>query len=187
MNGIYQTDETGKENITGELELQHFPLWVINPFIPDGIVNFRGDIDGTLAMEGNPLKPVLNGGLQLDSVLMVMPDMSIGFRFDNKQVKMQDSKMVFDKFNIYTRGETPFVVNGSVDFSDLEKMMVDLRMKTSNYELMNAPKNRKATMYGKIYVDVDATLNGPVDELKMRGNMNVLGKTDFTYVLKDSP
>jgi hypothetical protein len=187
MNGIYQTDETGQENITGELELQHFPLWVINPFVPDGIVNFRGDIDGTLAMEGNPLKPVLNGGLQLDSVLMVMPDMSIGFRFDNKQVKMQDSKMVFDKFNIYTRGETPFVVNGSVDFSDLEKMMVDLRMKTSNYELMNAPKNRKATMYGKIYVDVDATLNGPVDELKMRGNMNVLGKTDFTYVLKDSP
>ena len=187
MNGIYQADETGQENITGELELQHFPLWVINPFIPDGMVNFRGDIDGTLAMEGNPTKPVLNGGLQLDSVLMVMPDMSIGFRFDNKEVKMQDSKMVFDKFNIYTRGETPFVVNGTVDFSDLEKMMVDLRMKTSNYELMNAPKNRKATMYGKIYVDVDATLNGPVDELKMRGNMNVLGKTDFTYVLKDSP
>ena len=187
MNGIYQADEAGQENITGELELQHFPLWVINPFIPDGMVRFRGDIDGTLSMEGNPTKPVLNGGLQLDSVLMIMPDMSVGFRFDNKQVKMQDSKMVFDKFNIYTRGETPFVVNGTVDFSDLEKMMVDLRMKTSNYELMNAPKNRKATMYGKIYVDVDATLNGPVDELKMRGNMNVLGKTDFTYVLKDSP
>ena len=187
MNGLYQADETGQENITGEFELQHFPLWVINPFIPDGMVRFRGDIDGTLTMAGNPAKPVLNGGLQLDSVLMVMPDMSIGFRFDNKQVKMQDSKMVFDKFNIYTRGETPFVVNGSVDFSDLEKMMVDLRMKTSDYELMNAPKNRKATMYGKIYVDVDATLNGPVDELKMRGNMNVLGKTDFTYVLKDSP
>jgi len=187
MNGIYQADETGAENITGELELQHFPLRVINPFIPDKMVRFRGDIDGTLAMEGSPMKPVLNGGLQLDSVLMVMPDMSVGFRFDNKQVKMQDSKMVFDKFNIYTRGETPFVVNGSVDFSDMEKMLVDLRMKTSNYELMNAPKNRRATIYGKIYVDVDATLRGSVDELKMRGNMNVLGKTDFTYVLKDSP
>ena len=187
MNGVYQADETGQENITGELELQHFPLRVINPFIPEKMVGFTGDIDGTLSMTGSPMKPVLNGGLQLDSVLMIMPDMSVGFRFDNKQVKMQDSKMVFDKFNIYTKGETPFVVNGSVDFSDMEKMMVDLRMKTSNYELMNAPKNRKATMYGKIYVDVDATLNGPVDELKMRGNMNVLGKTDFTYVLKDSP
>ena len=187
MNGIYQTDEQGNENITGELDLQHFPLEILNPFVPEKLVEFTGDIDGTLSMAGTPMKPVLNGGLKLDSVRMVLPDLSVGFRFDDKQVRMEDSKMVFDKFNIYTKGDTPFAINGFVDFSDMEKMMVDLRMKTKNYELMNAPKNRRATTYGKIYVDVDANLTGPLDELKMRGNMNVLGKTDFTYVLKDSP
>ena len=187
MNGIYQADAAGMETMTGDLELQHFPLWIINPFIPDKMVEFTGDIDGTLSMTGTPEKPILNGGLKLDSVNMAMPDMSINFRFDDKQVRMVDSKMVFDQFNIYTKGNTPFAINGSVDFSNLEKMMVDLRMKTKDYELMNAPKNRKATTYGKIYVDVDATLSGAVDELKMRGNMNVLGKTDFTYVLKESP
>lgn len=187
LNGIYRSDAFGRETIEGDLELSRFPLAVINPFIPDNMVKFRGRIDGTLSMEGNPMKPILNGGLRMDSVLMVMPDMSIGFRFDDKQVMVSDSRMVFDKFNIYTRGDAPFVVNGSIDFSDMEEMMVDLKMKATDYELMNAPKNRKATMYGKIYVDVDATLKGPVDELKMRGNMNVLGKTDFTYVLKDSP
>ena len=187
LSGIYQSDASGNTDITGDLELQHFPLKVINPFIPDRMVRFRGAIDGTLSMAGNPTKPVLNGGLKLDSVLMVMPDISVGFRFDDKQVRMENSRMIFDRFNIYTRGETPFIVNGSVDFSDMEKMMVDFRMKANDYELMNAPKNRRATIYGKMYVDVDATLKGPVNELKMRGNMNVLGKTDFTYVLKDSP
>ena len=187
LNGIYQSDGQGDENITGELELRHFPLNVINPFIPDGVVRFRGDLDGTLSMEGNPMKPQLNGALKLDSVLMLMPEMSVGFRFDDKQVRIADSRMVFDKFNIYTRGDTPFAVNGSVDFSDMENMLVDLRMKADDYELMNAPKRRNATTFGKIYVDVDANLTGPVSELKMRGNMNVLGKTDFTYVLKDSP
>ena len=187
LSGFYRADASGNEDVTGELDLNHFPLKVINPFIPDGMVRFRGQVDGTLSMTGNPMKPDLNGGLKLDSVLMLMPEMSVGFRFDDKQVEIADSKMMFDKFNIYTRGETPFVVNGSVDFSDLENMMVDLRMKTHDYELMNAPKRRNATTYGKIYVDVDATLNGPVSDLKMRGNMNVLGKTDFTYVLKDSP
>ena len=187
LNGIYQANEWGGETITGDLELSHFPLSVINPFIPDKMVEFTGDVDGTLSMNGTPAKPILNGGLKLDSVNLIMPDLSIALRFDDKQVMMNNSKMVFDKFNIYTKGDTPFAINGSVDFSDMEKMMVDLRMKASDYELMNAPKNRKATTYGKIYVDVDATLNGPVDELRMRGNMNVLGKTDFTYVLKDSP
>ena len=187
VNGIYQADALGNEDITGDLELHHFPLAVINPFIPERMVEFTGDIDGTLSMTGNPMRPNLNGGLKLDSVNMAMPDLSVGFRFDDKVVNMVDSKMMFDQFNIYTKGNTPFAINGFVDFSDLEKMLVDLRMKTNDYELMNAPRNRKATTYGKIYVDVDATLKGPVDELKMRGNMNVLGKTDFTYVLKDSP
>ena len=187
LNGIYRSNAAGYEDITGDLELDHFPLEVINPFIPDGMVEFTGSMDGTLSMTGSPMKPKLNGGLKLDSVNMMMPDMSIGFRFDDKQVKIADSRMVFDKFNIYTKGDTPFSINGNVDFSDMENMLIDLRMKANDYELMNAPKNRKATIYGKIYVDVDATLKGPVSDLKMRGNMNVLGKTDFTYVLKDSP
>ena len=187
LNGLYQVDEMDNENITGELALHHFPLKVINPFIPDKMVEFMGDIDGELSMTGNPMRPVLNGGLKLDSVNMAIPDLSVGFRFDDKQVRMEDSRMIFDKFNIYTKGDTPFAVNGAVDFSDMEEMLVDLHMKTRDYELMNAAKSRTATTYGKIYVDVDATLTGPVDALKMRGNMNVLGKTDFTYVLKDSP
>ena len=187
LNGVYQSDMSGNEDITGDLELVHFPLSVMNPFIPDKMVRFRGSVDGTLSMNGRPRNPRLNGGLKLDSVYMMMPELSIGFRFDDKQVTMNDSRLLFDKFNIYTRGESPFSVNGSVDFSDMENMLVDIRMKASNYELMDAPKNRRATTYGKIYVDVDATLQGPVEELKMRGNMNVLGKTDFTYVLKDSP
>jgi len=187
MNGIYRADNWGNEDLTGDVELSHFPLSVINPFIPEGMVTFTGDVDGSLSMEGNPMKPKLNGALALDSVHMTMPDLSLDFRFDDKQVRMTDSRMVFDKFNIYTQGDTPFAVNGSVDFSDMENMLVNLAMKTDNYELINAKKTRDATMYGKIYVDVDANLKGPVNELVMRGNMNVLGKTDFTYVLKDSP
>lgn len=187
LNGIYRADEKGNEDIVGELELSHFPLTVINPFIPDRMVEFVGNVDGTLSVMGNPMKPSLSGGLKLDSVHMAMPEMSIGFRFDDKQVSIVDSRMVFDNFNIYTKGDTPFGINGIVDFSNMENLFVDLRMKANDYELMNASKNRRATMYGKIFVDVDATLNGPVSDLKMRGNMNVLGKTDFTYVLKDSP
>lgn len=187
FGGVYHSDDRGSGHLVGELDLQHFPLRVVNPFIPDGMVAFTGDVDGTLTMDGTLSHPVLNGGLTMDSVSMALPELSVLFRFDDKPVRMVDSRLTFDKYNIYTKGKNPFTINGTVDFSDMEKMLVDLRMKASDYELMNAPKNRKATTYGKIYVDVDGTLKGPVDELKMRGNMNVLGKTDFTYVLKDSP
>lgn len=187
LGGIYVTAADGTGNLSADVEFEHFPLNVINPFIPDNMVELDGDIDGTLAMKGDPSKPLLNGGLALDSVTMFMPDMSALFRFDNEPVQMVNSKMMFKDFDIFTKGKTPFTINGSVDFSNLERMMVDLKMKAADYELLNAPRTKRALIYGKMYVDFDATLRGAVDELVMRGNMNVLGKTDFTYVLKDSP
>lgn len=187
LGGIYVASPDGVSNLSADVEFEHFPLNVINPFVPDNMVELDGDIDGTLAMKGDPSKPLLNGELSLDSVTMFMPDMSALFRFDNEPVQMVNSKMMFKDFDIFTKGKTPFTINGSVDFSNLERMMVDLKMKANNYELLNAPRTKRALVYGKMYVDFDATLRGPVDELMMRGNMNVLGKTDFTYVLKDSP
>ena len=187
VSGLYQAEEQGAEDLTGDMELSEFPLYIINPFVPEKMVEFSGCMNGTLAMSGNPMKPVMNGTLGMDSVVMALPDMSLRFRFDDKPVQMVDSRMTFEDYSIYAQGKSPFIVNGYVDMADLEKMSMDIRMKAKDYELMNAPKNRKATLYGKLFVDVDATLRGRMDELKMRGNMNVQGKTDLTYVLKESP
>ena len=60
-------------------------------------------------------------------------------------------------------------------------------MVARNYELVNAPRKKNSVLYGKVYVDLFSTLKGKLDNLKMRGNVNVQGRTDVTYVLKDSP
>ena len=190
LSGLYRLEDEKKnipEKLEADVRLTEFPLSVLNPFFPDQMVEMDGNIDGGLSIAGSTSKPLLNGELALNNVSMALPDLSVKFLFDKKRVQMKDSRLLFDKYHIYTKGKSPFTVHGQVDFSDLDKMMVDLRLRARDYELMNAPKTRRAVTYGKIYVDVDAVLNGPVDELKMRGNMNLLGKTDFTYVLKESP
>ena len=187
LGGLYRTEIHGDDEINAEMDLSDFPLYIINPFVPDKMVEFSGCMNGTLSMDGNLMKPVMNGTLNMDSVEMVLPDMSLRFLFDNKPVQMVDSRMTFEDYSIFTKGKSPFTINGIVNMTDLRQMSMDIQMKAKDYELMNAPKNRKATMYGKLFVDVDATLRGCMDELKMRGNMNVQGKTNLTYVLKESP
>ena len=187
LGGIYLPAEEGTGSLSADIAFEHFPLNVANPFVPDRMVELDGDIDGTLSMKGDPAKPLLNGELALDSVTFFMPEMSAMFRFDNEPVQVVNSKMMFKDFDIFTIGKTPFTINGEVDFSDLERTAVNLKMHAENYELLNAPRTKRAMVYGKMYVDFNATLRGPVEELVMRGNMNILGKTNVTYVLKDSP
>lgn len=187
LGGLYLPTDDGAGSLNAEVSLEHFPLSVANPFIPDHMVELLGRLDGALTVKGNPVKPILDGELALDSVAFFMPEMSAAFRLDNEPVQVANSRMMFKNFDIFTKGTTPFTINGNVDFSNLERVTADLKMKASNYELINAPRTRQALVYGKMYVDFDATLRGPLEELVMRGNMNVLGKTNFTYVLKDSP
>lgn len=71
--------------------------------------------------------------------------------------------------------------------TDMAAMDINLKMEAHNFELINAKQTKESLVHGKIYVDVNAMLKGRPDALTMRGNMNILGSSDFTYVLKDSP
>jgi hypothetical protein len=187
LNGTYQEHEEAEGYLSADLDLEHFPLEFLNPFVPENLVELTGDMDGCLVVKGTPSKPLVNGDLALDSVSMFMPDLSARFHFDNEPMKVENSKLLFKDFDIYTQGKNPFTINGTVDVSNLDRMTCDLRMKATNFELLNAPRTSRAMLYGKMYVDFNAFLNGPIDEMVMRGSMNVLGTTNFTYVMKDSP
>ena len=187
INGIYLNSKAGAGSITADVDFEHFPLFVLNPFIPDKLVEFSGDVNGTLSVKGHVSDPKLNGQLAMDSVVMDLPDYSARFNIDNSKLDVKDSKLVLTDYKIITAGKNPLTVNGTVDMTKLSAVNLDLRLRANNYELFNAPKTKRALTYGKMYVDLFAFLRGPVDNLIMRGNMNVLGNTDFTYIMKDSP
>ena len=169
------------------LSLSHLPLGLANGFIPDHLIALQGDLDGEVTVKGSTSSPVINGELVLDSVNVKSDVYGMNFRLDNRPVRIDNSKLTFDNFSVYTRTDNPFRLTGTVDFSDMADMLLDLRMVARNYELVNASRKKNSVLYGKVYVDVFSTLQGSVNNLKMRGNVNVLGKTDVTYVLKYSP
>lgn len=185
MNGDYQNVNDGVLDMA--LTMNHFPLKLVNGFIPERMVVLSGDLDGNVKVTGSASNPKINGQLMLDSVSAASEMYGVNFRFDNRPVRINDSKLNFDNFSVFTQGDNPFILTGSVDFSAISDIILDLRMVARNYELVNAPRKKNSVLYGKVYVDLFSTLKGKLDNLKMRGNVNVQGRTDVTYVLKDSP
>nr|MBP9495502.1 translocation/assembly module TamB domain-containing protein [Bacteroides sp.] len=184
LNGNYFSRN---DSLDVESALEHFPLQIANVFIPDQVVTLSGDLDGSLQLRGSTSKPLANGELMLDSVSVYASQAGARYWFDNRPVKIENSRMLFNQFSIYTTSKNPFAVNGLVDFRNLSRPTADLTLKASNYTLLDAPRTKESLVYGKVFVDMNTTVRGPLDALVMRGNMNVLGNTDVTYVLKDSP
>lgn len=178
---------TGKDSLEVNTTLEHFPLRVANAFIPDQMVTLSGDMDGNLNITGSTEQPLINGELVLDSVAVFSSQYGARFMFDNRPVQIKNNRLLFDKFAIYTTSKNPFTIDGYVDFRDMSRPMANLNMLAQNYTLLDAKRTRESLVYGKVFADFRATVKGPLDGLNMRGNVSLLGNTDVSYVLTDSP
>lgn len=186
-DGNYTENYATEGMLNGEMLLEDFPLRVANAFLPGELLAMQGNLSGKLTLQGPPDDLRTDGNLHFDDGQLSSPLYSLQFTLDNRPVSITDSRLMFDNFNIYARGKAPFTLNGSIDFANLSRMTTDLRMRATEYELLNARQNKQAVAYGKVFIDLYSSIRGPIDAPTVRGTMKVLGKTDVTYVLKDSP
>lgn len=175
------------EEVSYKVNVKNFPLGLVNPFVPDGFIEFTGGINGEMTMKGSMMKPDFNGQLSFDSTYVMVTQYGAKFRFEDKPLVVSSSRLKFDRFSLFTSSDNPFVIDGNVDFSDLGKMTADIRLGARNYELLNAKRTKKSIAYGKAFIDANVNIKGPVDALSMNGYLKLLGQTNLGYVLKDSP
>ena len=189
ITGKYKAadNEGGKDDINAHLRLQRFPLILSGAFVPDDMVKLYGYANADFQINGSSALPVVNGSLTTDSVNVFVPMTSMSLRFENKPITVANNKLIFDKYSIYSRGKNPYVIDGSIDFADMENMYIDLNMTARNFEVFNSKKNRTSMVYGKMYIDLNTLIKGTPDAISVRGNANILGSSDFTYVLRESP
>ena len=185
LSGTYYNQGGG--SLDAKLQLTRFPLSLVNGFVPDQIVGLEGYGEGELTIKGALKTPQVDGEIYLDSSYLVSVPYGMRMRFDNDPVRIVGSNLLFENFSLYSYNENPLTLHGSINFSNLDKILVDLRMRARDYQVISEKENPNSIAYGKAFVDIFGRIQGTLDNLNMRGRLNVLGSTDMSYVLRDTP
>jgi hypothetical protein len=185
LTGTYNSK--GKGYLDAKLGLNRTPMSLVNGFIPQQLIGFEGFGEGEITMKGSLSKPQINGEVYLDSTYMISVPYGVRMRFANDPVRIVGSHLLFENFEMYANNDSPLNVAGYFDFSDLNNMNLNIRMRAQNFEIIDAKENMRSEAYGKAFVNFFGVMNGPLESLKMRGKLDVLGSTDVTYILRDSP
>ena len=185
LTGTYYNE--GEGSLDATLQLEHLPLNIVNGFVPDQLCGLQGYGEGTLTIKGALSRPEVNGEVLLSNSYLESIPYGVKLRFDDDPVRIQHSNLLFENFTVYAYNNNPLNVQGNVNFSDLERIMVNLRMQASNFQIIGAKEHSKSVAYGKAFVNVFAMMNGPLENLNMRGRLDVLGSTDMGYILRDTP
>ena len=184
-NGTYFDRDGG--TFEGDAQLHDFPLQMLNGFMAGTDVALKGFAGGDLRVNGSLDKPVINGSLDLDSAHIYSDVYGFDLRTDERALDIKDSRIIFSDYRLFSTGKEPMVLNGTFDMSDFERMRMDFAMRAKNFELINTRKKTQSMLFGKVYANYVGTLKGTTDNLSLRGKLEVLDRTDVTYILKDSP
>ena len=158
-------------NIDATFKMTRFPLSIANGFVTDQIIGLEGFGEGELTIKGTTSTPVVNGEVYLDSAYLVSVPYGVRMRFDNDPVRIVGSHLLLENFGLYAYNKEPLNLQGDINFSDLDHIRMDMRMRARNLQLINARQEPKSIAYGRAFVNFFANLNGPLDALKMRGRL----------------
>jgi hypothetical protein len=182
---LMYSQEYDESLIEGVFNIDRLPLKMVEPFMPDNMVELNGFILGNFNIGGTNVKPVVSGNLKSDSASIFVIQSATRLVLEDKEITMTNNVIDIDKFKVFAKN-IPFVIHGNINAANRSQPAVNINVSGSNIPLMDARNMPGCAAYGKLYVNLNSTITGPLQSLRTRGNLNILGNTNMTYVMPDA-
>lgn len=179
-------DSTLSSPLMLDFAMIHFPLKVVNPFMPAGTAKLSGTLNGTLDVTGELSSPEFNGYVAFDSATVTVSKLGTAFRFSEDSIAVKDNVVTFDKFAVKGINDNALTIDGTVDMRQLINPAINLDMQMRNMQVVGSDRARGADAYGKAYIDLDAKIKGDMKWIDVDAKVDVLAGTNVTYVMAES-
>lgn len=180
-------DSTSTSPFLLDFDMIHFPLRAVNPFLPKDMVQLAGMLNGKMKITGDMAKPVFNGYLDFDSSAVNVGMTGASYKFSEEKIPVDSNIVRFNNYTIGGLNNNDLYINGYVDARHISDIKYDLKLKASDMQIVKSDRARKgADVYGKAFIDLDATAKGNLNFMAVNADLNLLPETNVTYVLTEA-
>lgn len=180
-------DSTKSDPFLLDLRVIRLPLNIANPFLGPDVASLSGTLKGEMDVTGQLSSPVLNGWLKFDSAAVKVPMLGSTFKFSDGEIPVDSSVVKFGNYTIGGLNKNPLAINGTADISNFANILLDLSLNARDMQVVNGKKGgRGVDVYGKAYIDLDASVKGSTSFLNVDAALKLLPGTNVTYVMPDA-
>ena len=185
LTGDYAAAENGAK-LNLDLDLNKLELKIIESFAEGAITNSEGAISGTVKVSGTTTDPEYIGDFTFNNTQFKVADLNSVFKISNEKLKINNSGLFLDNFEINDNNNNSFTLNGAIKTKELTNPSFDLNLKADAFQVINSTKEDNELFYGKASMDADITVKGNMSLPIVSGLLRVRKVTDITYVVPES-
>ncbi len=195
-NGIEKLGIVGNINNKGEVPtaqlLANFRNFDLEPFSPlgEGVIdNIRGDVNGSVRINGDINNPEINGLLTLNNAGIAVPYLNVDYGFaPNSRVRLTDQTFDFEEIALTDVAErTRATLDGTIKHSFFKNWLLDLNIDTNDDRLLilNTQYDEEELYYGKGFLNGTGRIYGPTKALTIKVEGETARGTSLNIPLSD--
>lgn len=193
--GIESLSAIGGINVGGnepaidlEVNLNRLNMSIFTALGADVLTDIRGFASGRAFVTGNYKNPDFSGSLRLNNAGLRIPYLNIDIDFqEDARVNLTKQQFVFDDIDIIdTKYNTRGVLDGTISHRNFSEWFLDLSLNSDRLLVLDTEEDEDALYYGTAFIDGEATIKGPTDELVIDVNAATERGTVFKIPLSDT-
>jgi translocation and assembly module TamB len=172
---------TGNNPISFKVDATRLNLKTAEPFSAGQLSQTAGYLSGTLTVAGTATAPQVRGALTTsDDAAFIVPQLGAPFRLPNQNLTFDDRGIAFNNFTVLDSAGNKAVANGYLLTRNYVDYAFDLRATTNNFLAVRSTRANNPLYYGRLVLDSDTRLTGPLTLIKVDTDVTVVEGSDLT-------
>lgn len=180
-SGTYTTNSS---DITGTIT--KVDLKIVEPLFAKNVRDLRGSLSGNFSIRGDLKSPAIQGALTFTDTHFVPTYVNSGFRLKNETITFNEGAILFSNFQVLDDGNNVATVRGAIRTKGYTDFELDLKLVTTNFQVLNTGPKDNTLYYGKVKVNSKATISGNLNQPVIDMSLAFSDDTQFTYVVPQS-
>lgn len=188
IDGIFSP--TKDNPLEADIKFNKFPLAIANPFLGAENGSLAGNANGELKINGSLDTPMINGEVSLHDGQAHLVALGSTIYTDSIPLRFDNSTLYFDQYRLQASkgSQKALTIDGIFKIFGKPSMYADLKVSADQLKVLDTKEAKgEDLLYGRLIMSTDMSIKGPANSLKIRGNVDILGGTNCTYIYKDSP
>lgn len=197
--GFYQVDASvsgygNRVNLTGtyhqaeedfmdfELKLENLELATLEALTFEQLSDMEGQISGALRLTGAPANPDMDGAIHFDHVGFHAAFLNARYAIPEETILFDKHHVRFSSFTLLDRSERPATLDGTISMHDLSDISFDLSLTSSNFLLLDIPRDANDLFFGRLLIDTDLSMPGDMARPVIEGRLKLNQGSNFTFI-----
>jgi hypothetical protein len=161
-------------------------LGQFEPFVKE-YASMSGNLTADIKVRGAVADPNVTGQITFAGPTTLTPKMlGAPLTLTNQTIRFGDQTVNFNQFTLTDVQNRSAVLNGTIRYADLDRITSDLTFRTDGFQFVNSAYGASESFYGTANISANLRINGPLDALRVDGQLSTLEETEMFLLTYDT-